>query len=42
MLEYYQYGVCLFLILAWCDFFAVVMCMACLCLHTYVAIIYRC
>jgi hypothetical protein len=32
---------CLFLILAWCDLFVVVMCMVCLCLHTYVDIIYR-
>jgi hypothetical protein len=41
MPENVQYGVCLFLILSWCDLFDVVMCMACLCLHTYVAIIYR-
>jgi hypothetical protein len=36
MLENVQYGVCFFLILAWCDLFVVVMCMACLCLHAYV------
>jgi hypothetical protein len=36
MLQNVQYGVCLFPILAWCDLFAVVMCMACLCLHAYV------
>jgi uncharacterized membrane protein len=30
---------CLLLIIAWCDLFDVVMCMACLCLHTYIVII---